>query len=110
MRLSCGWVSNVFESTIFLVPSLPGWCLGVQSYNWNNEGNFLFIVLILYLLPTCDTNYCSVSTSVGVSRGRGGSVTGWDLAPSLIIARQRRHLLIIAGDVEINPGPTAYSE
>ena len=51
------------------------------------------------------------SPSSPVSRGRGGGGTGGELAPSLLIAPRRRLLLIVAGDVEINPGPlTDYGE
>ena len=45
------------------------------------------------------------SPSSPVSRGRGGGGTGGELAPSLLIDPRRRLLLVVAGDVETNPGP-----
>ena len=39
-----------------LVPELPSFYLGVQSYWQNNEGNFPLINVTVYLLPTFDMN------------------------------------------------------
>ena len=46
-----------------------------------------------------------------VSRGSGGGGTVGELAPSLLTAPCRKELLMLAGDVESNPGPyTNYGE
>ena len=37
--------------------------------------------------------------------GSGGGGTVGELVPSLLIAPWRKELLILAGDVETNPGP-----
>jgi len=46
-----------------------------------------------------------VSTSESVSNGRNGGNIRWRLVSSLLIAPQRRYLLILDGEVEMNPGP-----
>ena len=45
------------------------------------------------------------SSSECVSRGSGGSGTLGELLPSLLTAPWRKELLMLAGDVESNPGP-----
>ena len=47
----------------------------------------------------------SLLSSECVSRGSGGSGTVGEMAPSLFTAPLRKELLILAGDVETNPGP-----
>ena len=42
------------------------------------------------------------SSSEGIPKGRG---TVGDMSPSLLTALRRKQLLIVAGDVETNPGP-----
>ena len=42
------------------------------------------------------------SSSVGIPKGRG---TVGDMSPFLLTAVRRKQLLIVAGDVETNPGP-----
>lgn len=61
-------------------------------------------------LPSCVTCLCFwlsfiFSTSDGVSRGRGGEETLGELKPSHLSDPWRRLLLLLAGDVEENPGP-----
>ena len=102
-NISC---QNVSYFTTVLVPGLLGFCLGVQSYSHNNEGNFPSIIVTLHLLPTFDMILSLLSTSGGVSRGKG--MTGGEMAPSLLISPRRRLLIIVAGDVERNPGPETY--
>ena len=46
-----------------------------------------------------------LSSSECVSRGSGGGGTVGELAPSLLTAPWRKELLMLAGDVESNPGP-----
>ena len=46
-----------------------------------------------------------LSSSECVSRGSGGGGTVGELAPSLLTAPWRKELLMLAGDVETNPGP-----
>ena len=45
------------------------------------------------------------SSSECVSRGSGGGGTLGELAPSILTAPWRKELLMLAGDVESNPGP-----
>ena len=47
----------------------------------------------------------TVSSSESVSRGSGGGGTVGELALSLLTAPWRNELLMLAGDVESNPGP-----
>ena len=49
-----------------------------------------------------------LSSSECVSRGSGDGGTVGELAPSLLTAPWRKELLMLAGDVETNPGP--YTE
>ena len=49
-----------------------------------------------------------LSSSECVSRGSGGGGTVGELAPSLLTAPWRKELLMLAGDVESNPGPYTY--
>ena len=46
-----------------------------------------------------------LSSSECVSRGSGGGGTVEELAPSLLTAPWRKELLMLAGDIESNPGP-----
>ena len=46
-----------------------------------------------------------LSSSECVSRGGGGGGSVGELAPSLLTAPWRKELLMLAGDVESNPGP-----
>ena len=46
-----------------------------------------------------------LSSSECVSRRSGGSGTVGELAPSLLTAPWRKELLVLAGDIESNPGP-----
>ena len=74
-----------------------------QKYNQNNEGNFFhYCTTVFTMYPLL---ILVSSPSSPVSKGRGGGGTGGELAPSLLTAPRRRLLLIVAGDVEINPGP-----
>ena len=52
--------------------------------------------------------YLSSPPQECVSRGSGGGRTVGELAPSLLTAPWRKELLILAGDVETNPGPFTY--
>ena len=49
-----------------------------------------------------------LSSSECVSRGNGGGGTVGDLAPFLLTAPCKKKLLILAGDVETNPGPFTH--
>ena len=49
-----------------------------------------------------------LSSSECVSRGSGGGGTVGELVPSLLTAPWRKELLMLAGDVETNPGPFTY--
>ena len=74
-----------------------------QKYNQNNEETFFhYCTTVFTMYPPL---ILVSSPSSPVSRGRGGGGTGGELAPSLLIAPRRRLLLIVAGDVETNPGP-----
>ena len=46
-----------------------------------------------------------LSSSECVSRGGGGGGTVGELSPSLLTAPWRKELLMLAGDIESNPGP-----
>ena len=64
----------------------------------------------LFFLPSAlfhlgHTLFCDLSFSECVSRGSGGGETVGELVPSLLTAPWRKELLILAGDVETNPGP-----
>ena len=48
-----------------------------------------------------------LSSSECVSRGSGGGTVG-ELVPSLLTAPWKKELLILAGDVETNPGPYTH--
>ena len=63
-------------------------------------------------LPKINSTFVSLlSSSECVSRGSGGGGTVGELAPSLLTAPCRKELLILAGDVEANPGPfTIYGK
>ena len=79
-----------------------------QSYNQNNEGTFFhYCTTVFTMYPPL---MLVSSPSSPVSRGRGGGGTGGELVPSLLIAPLRRLMLLVAGDVETNPGPTFYGE
>ena len=52
-----------------------------------------------------DPNNFSFSVSEGISMGRGGGRNEKELASPLCTAVQKEMLLILAGDVEKNPGP-----
>ena len=56
-----------------------------------------------FMLPS--TFVSLLSSSECVSRGSGGGGTVGELAPSLLTAPWRKELLMLAGDVETNPGP-----
>ena len=56
-----------------------------------------------FILPSTFVSF--LSSSECVSRGSGGGGTVGELAPSLLTAPWRKELLILAGDVETNPGP-----
>ena len=58
------------------------------------------------MLPS--TSVSLLFSSECVSRGSGGGGTVGELAPSLLTAPWRKELLIVAGDVETNPGPYTY--
>ena len=61
-----------------------------------------------FILPS--TFVSLLSTSECVSRGSGGGTVG-ELAPSLLTAPWMKELLMLAGDVESNPGPcTTYGK
>ena len=45
-----------------------------------------------------------------MSRGSGGGGTVGELAFSLLTSPWRKELLMLAGDVEVNPGPTAHGK
>jgi len=47
---------------------------------------------------------------VDVSRGSHGDGTVGELAPSFLNVLQRKQLLMLAGDVETNPGPSVYGK
>ena len=49
-----------------------------------------------------------LSSSECVSRGSGDGGTLVELAPSLLTAPWRKEQLMLAGDVESNPGPYTY--
>ena len=49
-----------------------------------------------------------LSYSECVSRGSGGGGSVGELAPSLLTAPWRKELLMLAGDVETNPGPYTF--
>ena len=59
-----------------------------------------------FILPS--TFVSLLSSSECVSRGSGGGETVGELAPSLLTAPWRKELLILAGDVETNPGPYTF--
>ena len=54
------------------------------------------------MLPS---TFVSLSSSECVSTGSGGGGTVGELAPSLLTAPWRKELLMLAGDIESNPGP-----
>ena len=56
-------------------------------------------------------HFVTLLSSECVSRGSGGaSWTVGELVPSLFTAPRRKELLMLAGDVELNPGPyTRYT-
>ena len=56
-----------------------------------------------YILPSIVVSL--LSSSECVSRGSGGGGTVGVLTPSLLTAPWRKELLMLAGDVESNPGP-----
>ena len=56
-----------------------------------------------FILPS--TFVSLLSSSECLSRGGGGSGTVGELTPSLLTAPWRKELLMLAGDVESNPGP-----
>ena len=61
-----------------------------------------------FMLPS---TVVSLLSSECVSRGSGGGGTVGELVPSLLTAPWRKELLILAGDVETNPGPfTSYGK
>ena len=57
----------------------------------------------IFILPS--TFVSLLSSSECVSRGSGGGGTFGELAPSLLTPPWRKELLMLAGDVETNPGP-----
>ena len=59
-----------------------------------------------FILPS--TFVSLLSSSECVSRGSGGGGTVGELAPSLLTAPWRKELLMLAGDVETNPGPFTH--
>ena len=59
-----------------------------------------------FILPS--TFVSLLSSSECVSRGSGGGGTVEEVAPSLLTAPWRKELLILAGDVETNPGPFTF--
>ena len=68
----------------------------VTTMNTNSSGLIFQFFLVL---------------SESVSWGSGGGGTVGELAPSLLTAPCRKELLMLAGDVESNPGPyTNYGE
>ena len=62
-----------------------------------------------FILPS--TVVSLLSSSECVSRRSGGGGTVGELAPSLLTAPWRKEILMLAGDVETNPGPyTPYGK
>ena len=57
-----------------------------------------------FILPSTVVSLL-LSSSECVSRESGGGGTVGELVPSLLTAPWRKELLILAGDVESNPGP-----
>ena len=55
-----------------------------------------------FMLPS---TFVSLLSSECASRGSGGGETVGELAPSLLTAPWRKEQLMLAGDVESNPGP-----
>ena len=47
---------------------------------------------------------------MGVSRGSHGDGTVGELAPSFLNVLQKKQLLMLAGDIETNPGPSVYGK
>lgn len=79
-------------------------CL-TSGFSKLQQEEFLFINVTLHSLHVFENmNYLS-STTEDISRGKSVDVTGGELASSILTAPQRRLLLIVAGDVERNPGP-----
>ena len=61
------------------------------------------------MLPSTVVSLLSSSECVSKGSGCGGTVG--ELAPSLLTAPWRKELLMLAGDVEANPGPwTRYGK
>ena len=58
------------------------------------------------------TFFCLLVFSEYASKGSGGGGTVGELVPSLITAPWRKEQLMLAGDIESNPGPyyTEYGE
>ena len=65
-------------------------------------------LIISYILSTFHCCLPPLLSSECVSRGSGGGGAVGELAPSLLTAPWRKEQLMLAGDVETNPGPFTF--
>ena len=70
--------------------------------------NYFILPSAFVSLPSSPLLSSPLLSSECVSRGSGGGGTVGELVHSLLTAPWRKELLILAGDVETNPGPYTF--